>query len=109
MYPPAMAAAAAAASVGQPHFGSGLSLNGPGAMHMMSAMSGAGGGGVGGGIGSGGGIGIGAASGYMNGSRQSINMTSDFSSLPPAVNMLSQGKDLRLDAQDILDGLEHRQ
>lgn len=42
------------------------------------------------------------------GSRQS-NMNSDFSSLPPAVNMMNHGKDLRIDAQDILDGLDHRQ
>lgn len=56
-----------------------------------------------GGVGGGGmGVGIGG------GSRQS-NMNSDFSSLPPAVNMMNHGKDLRIDAQDILDGLEHRQ
>lgn len=65
----------------------------------------------------GGGGGVGPHNGnhmssYLNnmgmGSRQS-NMNSDFSSLPPAVNMMNHGKDLRIDAQDILDGLDHRQ
>lgn len=35
------------------------------------------------------------------------NMNSDFASLPPAVNMMPT-KDLRIDSQDILDGLEQR-
>lgn len=46
--------------------------------------------------------------GLLGSSRQS-NLNSDFSSLPPAVNMMNHGKDLRIDAQDILDGLDHRQ
>lgn len=36
------------------------------------------------------------------------NINSDFASLPPAVNMLPSSKDLRIDSQDILDGLEQR-
>lgn len=43
-------------------------------------------------------------------SRPNFNnhMNTDFASLPPAVNMLNHSKDLRIDSQDILDGLEQR-
>lgn len=59
-----------------PQFGSGLTMNAP-PLANVAAMSG----------------------GYMmnSGSRHSINMNSDFSSLPPVVNMLNVGKDMRMD------------
>lgn len=46
---------------------------------------------------------------YNNGRPNFYNhMNTDFASLPPAVNMLNNSKDLRIDSQDILDGLEQR-